>query len=287
MSVQETMISAVGAYPACVNVEGVTIAAFQSEQSLFERIALEIRKPQQALITYVNAHVLNTAFRLPKLKRFLTRADVVYCDGAGIQWAARLAGQWLPRRLPAADWFLSFFRFMAKERLSIYLLGGEPGIAEKMLALLNAVAPRHSVIGFHHGYFVNDPAQERDVIDEINRLKPDLLIVGLGTPIQEFWVDKRRSQIDVGAILPLGAVMDYFTGRQPRCPQWMGDAGFEWLYRFSSEPRRLMGRYLIGNPWFMGRACLQAAPHRLRSIFSADGHNRPIPFRLFRAEMAR
>lgn len=271
--------------PPSASVEGVSIVAFEDAPALFQRIAQEIRSPRQSLITYVNAHVVNTAFRLPWLKRFLQSADVVYCDGAGIQWAARLNGQRLPTRLPAADWFLDLFRFLAQERLSVFLLGGEPGVATAMTSLIAALVPGHTVAGCHHGYFLDDPAQEQAVIAEINRLKPDLLVVGLGTPIQEHWVQRCRAQLDVRAILPLGAVMDYFTGRQPRCPRWMGDAGLEWLFRLSAEPRRLMGRYVLGNPWFLGRICLSAGPQRLQALLS--GGRRRSTLRLLRTAALR
>lgn len=245
-------------------IEDIPVAGLPNPDSLFQRLVYECRRKEQSVVHYLNVHVANMAHQHPRLKRILQQCDLVYCDGAGIVLASKLMGQPLPVRLPAADWFTDLLAVMAQEGLTVYLLGGAPGVAERALAAIAKQVPNHTVVGMHHGYFLNNPQAEAAVIDEINRLQPHLLIVGFGTPLQEEWIDTNRSRLQVSVIYALGAVMDYFAGVQPRCPQWMGDLGFEWLYRLMSSPRRLFHRYVVGNPWFLWRLAMRlTASHTL------------------------
>ncbi len=251
-------------YPAIAEIEGISVAGFPNPASLFARVVEEVRQPGQRLVHYLNIHVANSAYTNPELKRILQASDLVYCDGAGIVAGSRLLGNPLPTRLTAADWFLEMLAYFAQAGCSVYLLGGEPGVPEQALRKLDEVVPRHSVIGAHHGFILTDPELENTVIAEINRLQPDILIVGFGTPLQERWMERNRHRLNVPVLYAIGAVMDFISGKVSRCPQWMGNAGFEWLYRLGTEPSRLLGRYVLGNPWFLSRVALQAISRYFR-----------------------
>ncbi len=245
--------SSLEVFPESIQIEEIDILGFKSTESFFQRLLYELKKPQQAVISYLNVHVSNSAYLNPELKTFLQTSDFVYCDGAGIQLGAALQNENIPLRFPAADWIMDFFKRLSAEGKTVFLLGGEPGVSHKMRSLLDEKMSNHPLVGAHHGYFLNDPKQEEDIIENINQISPDVLIVGLGTPLQEKWIQEHRHELNVSLILPLGAVMDYFTEQTHRCPQWLGDIGFEWLYRLCLEPRRMAGRYVIGNPWFVSR----------------------------------
>lgn len=246
------------AFPMTVQMEGVNLSAFESAQALFERIDIEIDRRLQSLMGYLNVHVANTALISDDVKCYLEQADSVYMDGAGIRLGAKILGFDLPARLTAADWFIELLQFLNDRKRSVYLLGGRPQVPDKMIDVLkNELGHVDMISGFHHGYILNDEEAEQAVIAEINRQQPDVLIVGFGTPLQESWILKQKDQLNVRLILPLGAVMDYYTGSQPRCPKWMGEIGCEWLYRLCSSPKRLFSRYVIGNPSYLGRMILQ------------------------------
>jgi N-acetylglucosaminyldiphosphoundecaprenol N-acetyl-beta-D-mannosaminyltransferase len=255
-------------YPPSSRIEGIAVAGFPNPESLFERIVQMSRLPGQKLVHYLNIHVANAAYTNPALKRCLQDSDLVYCDGAGIVVGSKLLGKPLPTRLTAADWFPQMLSYFAKAECSVYLLGGEPGVPEKALRVLDENIPGHSVKGVHHGYILKDAALEASVIEEINRLQPDILIVGFGTPLQEEWMQRNRHRIQVPTLYAIGAVMDFISGRVSRCPRWMGDAGFEWLYRLGTEPDRLLGRYVLGNPWFLSRIALQAISLKCKRLLS-------------------
>jgi N-acetylglucosaminyldiphosphoundecaprenol N-acetyl-beta-D-mannosaminyltransferase len=219
--------------------------------------------PLPATLYYLNIHTANQAWRYPQLKRIYQQASVVYADGAGIvlgsHWAS--SGPPLPCRLTMADWIFDLLAELARHGRRVYFLGGDPGLPEALWPVLEQRVPQHTVVGAHHGYLQGQPALGRQVISDINALAPDVLLVGMGTPTQEFWMEAHRNQLRVKVLYATGAVMDYHTGRQPRCPQWMGTTGLEWLHRLGSNPRRLFGRYVLGNPWFMARiGCARLLP---------------------------
>jgi N-acetylglucosaminyldiphosphoundecaprenol N-acetyl-beta-D-mannosaminyltransferase len=255
-------------YPPIVNIEGIPVTGFPNPQSLFKRIAQDAKTPQQTLVHYLNIHVANTAWMNPALKLSLQTSSLVYCDGAGIVVGSKWLGQPLPTRLTAADWFPEMLGAFAEEKCSVYLLGGEPGVPEAALKVLDRIVPHHSVVGAHHGFILKNTELEDAVIERINQSRPDILIVGFGTPLQEQWIAKNRHRLNVSTIYAIGAVMDFISGHVSRCPRWMGDAGLEWLYRLGTDPKRLLGRYVLGNPWFLSRIGLQVARQRVKRLFN-------------------
>ena len=245
-------------FPAAVEIEEIPVAGFANPTSLFERLVQESLNPTQSVVHYLNIHVANKAFADARLKDILQRSDLVYCDGAGIVLGSKLLGSPLPTRLTAADWFMDMLVYFTEKQRRVYLLGGDPGIPEAAVAEIISRLGEHSIVGAHHGFILSDPELQAQVIDDINALQPDILIVGFGTPLQEYWIDAYRAKLNVPVIYAIGAVMDFISQKVSRCPQWMGNAGFEWLYRLYNEPSRLGGRYVLGNPWFLGRIAMKA-----------------------------
>jgi N-acetylglucosaminyldiphosphoundecaprenol N-acetyl-beta-D-mannosaminyltransferase len=115
------------------------------------------------------------------------------------------------------------------------------------------------VVGIHHGYFDHSAgsAENEAVLEEINATAPDILLAGLGMPLQEIWLTQNRQRLDAGVALSGGAVFDYASRRVRRGPPILTEHGFEWLARFLREPRRLWRRYLLGNPMFLLRVMRQ------------------------------
>lgn len=249
-------------------IEGISVTPLKAPAELFQRLLDEIDAPGQSTVGYLNVHVANQALRFPRLKRFLQRANLIYCDGAGIQMASRLLGQPLPTRLTAADWFMDLLKTLADHGKTVFIVAGRPGVAEKAHALLAEKLDASPLVGVHHGYLNSNPALESALIRRINQLKPDLLIVGMGTPCQEDWIRRVGPQLEVSVLYAMGATLDFLTGEVTRCPEWMGRYGLEWLYRFSREPRRLFFRYGVGNPWFFTRLLMTHAVAQFRKGLS-------------------
>ncbi len=218
-----------------VGVDPVTV------EGLHERIGRLIRRGERGLVLNANAHCLNLCYEDLELRGFLNGADVVFCDGAGVMLAARLLGGRIPERITYADWAWRLAAFAEAQGFSMYLLGARPGVAEEAARRLEARHPDLEIVGVRHGFF--DPAagspENEAVVEEINDARPDILLLGLGMPLQEYWLMENRHRLRVGVALTGGAVFDYVSGRLRRGPRLLTRGGFEWLARLLFEPCRL------------------------------------------------
>ncbi|MCA1656208.1 MAG: WecB/TagA/CpsF family glycosyltransferase, partial [Actinobacteria bacterium] len=209
-------------------------------------------------VMYVNAHVLNQSRENPGLRDALERSDLVYCDGYGVRLAARALDVEIPHRMTGADWVWGLAALLEAAGQSIYLLGSEPGVAHQAAERLHRWYPRLDVTGSHHGYFELGSAHDDRVVEDINAKRPDIVLVGMGTPKQELWVQRNAHRLDVDVLWTVGALFDYVSGRVPRAPGWLADNGLEWIFRLAIEPQRMWRRYLLGNPVFISRVMAQA-----------------------------
>jgi N-acetylglucosaminyldiphosphoundecaprenol N-acetyl-beta-D-mannosaminyltransferase len=128
-------------------------------------------------------------------------------------------------------------------------------VAERAAQRLRTLHPGLRISGVEHGYFDHSPGSRENetVLRKVNAARPDILIVGLGMPLQERWLMENRDAIDANVALTGGAVFDYVSGGLRRGPRLLTDNGFEWLARLIVDPHRLWRRYLLGNPLFLLR----------------------------------
>lgn len=238
-----------------VEILGVDVQRLSMRNLIGEAIR-RAQEQDRNTVLYANVHVLNTACSDPELRRILNEADLVYCDGAGVALGAWLLGHRLPGRMTGADWVEPLCRACAAEDFSLYFLGSRSGVAAGAAEKLQARHTGLHVVGTHHGY-LDDPAVCAAAVDSVNDAHPHILLVGMGTPIQERWIAAHRHQLDVPVVWAVGALFDFVTGVQPRGPRWMLDHGLEWLCRLWSDPRRLWRRYVVGNPLFILRVLRQ------------------------------
>jgi N-acetylglucosaminyldiphosphoundecaprenol N-acetyl-beta-D-mannosaminyltransferase len=228
-------------------------------EELHAEIGHLVRGSRRGLVLNVNAHCLNLCYEDPALRAFFNGAEVVFCDGAGVMLAARVLGGRIPERITYADWAWRLAALAAAEGFTLFFLGARPGVAQAAAQRLKERYPDLEISGVRHGYFdhaAGSPENEA-VVEEISAAAPDILLVGLGMPLQERWLMDNRERIDAGAILTGGAVFDYVSGRLERGPRLLTGNGFEWLARLLAEPRRLWRRYLVGNPRFLFRVLKQ------------------------------
>lgn len=252
--------------PGRVEVLGVPVDPLSVDE-LHERIHCAVRNDQRATILHVNVLALNLAYEQPAIKEIFHRADVVFCDGVGVKLGARLLGQRIPARSTYADWVWDLAGLAVENGFSLYFLGGRPGVAETASERLRTRYPGLRVVGVRHGYFDKErnSRDNREVLDDVRQVNPDILLVGFGMPMQEHWVAENRADIPARVVLTGGAVFDYTAGRLRRAPRWLTQNGMEWLGRLLIEPKRLWRRYLIGNPMFLVRVLRQAMRQRAGS----------------------
>ena len=226
---------------------------------------------------FVNADCLNRAWTDFDYKLTLADASMVFADGSGVRMAARKLGFGAIDNVNGTDMFPQLCaRSAAPGGPSLFLLGGKPGVADRCAEAMRAACPGVKIVGVRDGY-IRTPEENDAALAQIADCKPDILLVGMGAPRQEMWIDENASRIAAKVAMGVGGLFDYYSGDIPRAPDWMRLRGVEWIWRLWQEPRRLARRYLIGNPLFLFRLRRYA-----REVGQAEGN----PGKWFAREIA-
>ena len=203
-----------------------------------ERALALISERRSSVAVTPNAEILLAAQHDKKLRDILQRADLTVADGVGALFASWILGKPLRHRVPGIDLAGAVMARLARTGGSVYLLGAKPGIGELAARQLKAQYPGLCVAGIHDGYF--SEAEEGTVLREINAVCPALLLVCMGSPRQEKWLDEHARRLSFGLGIGLGGALDVFAGQKRRAPAVLRRAGLEWLYRLICEPWRIM-----------------------------------------------
>jgi N-acetylglucosaminyldiphosphoundecaprenol N-acetyl-beta-D-mannosaminyltransferase len=248
------------ASPRRVELLGVPIDVLTREQ-LIERVGWFIERGRPATVSYVNMHVLDRVGKHPDLLDFFRDLDLCYCDGKGVVLAARMQGENLPERMTGADWIWDLAA-RAEGRWRIAWIGGEPGVTAQAAAVLQQRHPGLEIVPFH-GYHPKQGPENETFIHHVNLSNADIVLVGMGTPVQERWVQRNRAALEAPVVWCLGATADFVSGRVDRGPAWLYERQ-EWLARLWVDPQRLWRRYLLGNTRVMARVLVSSTLRRLR-----------------------
>jgi len=203
------------------------------------------------MITYLDANCVNVYFKDTEYRKILGQADIIHADGMGVVWASRFLGSPLPQRINPMDFFDEWVDITTKKGITFYLLGGKPDAIQNAVDRLKNRFLNLEIVGFHHGYF--DKEEDKIIIEDINKLRPNILLVGMSVPRQEKWIHKHLDKLEVNLCFAVGGMFDILSGSFKKAPGWMREMGLEWLYRLYQEPKRLWRRYLIGNFIFIYR----------------------------------
>ena len=207
----------------------------------------------QTVIFTPNAKMGADALCDPRLHALLRRADLLLPDGAGVLLASHLhADRPLRHRLPGIEAGEMVLYLAAKLGLSVYFFGSEAGIADKAAAHWQKRLPALVVAGCHHGYVSTEQEQNR-ILQDIRQSGAKVLLVCLGFPAQEKWIDQNRTALPhVRLLIGLGGSFDVWAGKLRRAPRFFRALRMEWLWRMLRQPRRFaqiptMLRYVFGR----------------------------------------
>lgn len=202
---------------------------------------------------------LNLAASQPDFLRLLQTRMLVFNDGAGLAWAARRQGRPLPDNLNGTDLVPRLFQ-AAPAATTVFLLGAQPGVAERAQQVLSARFAHLRFVGSHHGYL--DSAAEAQVLTTLRTLRPTIVLVAMGNPLQVEFICRHLA--DPGLLgtlfLAVGGQLDYYGGTLKRAPESWRRLRLEWLYIVLQQPYKAQ-RYFVGIPQFLLR-CLLAERHR-------------------------
>ena len=227
-------------------------------------------------------HGLWEAKKDPEFQKVLNSSDLFCPDGIAPVWLSRLNGEALPGRVPGPDLLAAFLAKADKAQYSSFFFGDTEETLAALQEKVRNTYPGHRIAGVLSPPFRAMTLEEDSaIIEQINKAKPDVLWVGLGMPKQDWWIYNHLDRLGVPIVIGIGAALRFLSGNVKRAPAWVGDHGFEWLWRLASEPRKLWRRDLIDGPRFLAYAFLQSV--RVRRAAGLASHVATQPARLMPA----
>lgn len=231
-----------------VTILGINVDPYSMTETV-GKIGQAVREKKLLRVVTANPEMIYASQSNPGLKKVLNSADIITADGIGVVWAARRLGAQVPERVTGIDLVQALFPVANAEKWRIYFLGGKPGVAEQAISKVSVEYPEIRCSS-HHGYF--SPQEEPIIIDKIRQFDPDILLVGLGAPRQEFWLADHPGLAYVG--IGVGGSFDAIAGIVRRAPRQIQNLHVEWLYRLWKEPRRwrrqmVLPRFLLKVLW--------------------------------------
>lgn len=253
------------------------MAVFSSQRLIFGLPVCDLNWPEaftfvsaladmpigQTTISFLNAHNANLMLRDSGYRDALSR-HLVLPDGVGVDFASfAMHGTMFPANLNGTDFVPALMTYITTPK-RVGLVGARPEILERARAGFAEHAPWHEFIAIQDGFFKDEDSNA--VADEIARHKVDILLVAMGTPKQEKWIDRHIGPEHARLVFSVGALFDFMAGEFSRAPEKARSLRVEWLHRFRLEPRRLWKRYFVGGPIFAARVVAFATSERWSAL---------------------
>lgn len=221
----------------------IDIDLFDDEEEVLALLSKDIDSGRSIELFFLNAHCFNLAQKDREYFDILNSCDYLLNDGIGIKIASKIEKLVLKKNLNGTDFIPEIAEMASKKGYKIFLLGAKDGIAEEAAVKLKEKFEGLQIAGVHSGYGLDD-----SVLELINNSKADILIAGMGVPMQEKWIRENKSKLgSVKLFVGGGAILDFLSQRIRRAPLFMRKFGLEWVFRLCLEPGRLWRRYLVGN----------------------------------------
>lgn len=224
----------------------------------YEVLIAECRRraelPGVTAIEFANTQIVTKRRVEPDFRIMTNVYDFFVPDGMPLVWCLNARGAGMPDRVYGPTFMRECLRANPRPARH-YLLGGSPTLGDQLREAVRSWNPETQIVGSFHGDFDGNGrlknGNEDELVAEINRLSPDYLWVGLGTPKQQAWIARSKSSLRRGVVFGVGFGFDVNAGVKRDAPRWMQRSGLTWLFRLASEPRRLSGRYLKYNSLFV------------------------------------
>ena len=250
-----------------IDLLGMRVAVIDSV-GLLDRIFEASSRGEGGWIVTANLDIVRRFVLDSDARGLYAAADLRVADGMPLVWASKLRGSPLPERVAGSTLTSAIAERAAREGRTLYLLGGDPGAAEACRDVLCSRHPELRVLGCSSPR-VSSPAttEEIDAIEasiEACEETPDIILVGFGSPKQEYVIQKLKQRYPRAWLMGIGITFSFIAGHQARAPMWMRRIGAEWIHRMAQDPRRLVRRYLIDDLPFAALLFGDAIRQRLR-----------------------
>lgn len=234
-------------HPPCIDLLGSPLHLVSRAQ-LRERAQKALGQREYAYhFMALNPIKVIRAQRESQLRSYLGNANIVYADAFGICLAAKWLHGVNQERIPGYELHFDILKICEEHGHGVYILGGKLEVLNRALDHYRRDYPNLTILGSHHGYFAQE-AFDMQILPEIKTLRPRLVLVAMGALVQEYWIERIRSEAGIPLCLGIGGSLDALVGETPRAPCVMLDLGFEWLYRLVRQPKRW--RVMLALPVF-------------------------------------
>lgn len=221
----------------CVRILGVDIDNINiDEAGEITKKLVETSNKSCKMIVAPNVEFIMTAQKDKEFYNILKKANLATPDSIGVMIGGKLQKKPFKERIPGQAYFRKVLEVGEKEGWTFYLLGGKGDVPKLATENIKKIYPKLNVVGYHEGFFEED--SEETVIKQINELKPNVLFVAMGAPIQEKWIAKNQSELKVDVAAGQGGTFDYEAGKIKRAPVIFQKMGIEWLWRLILQPSR-------------------------------------------------
>ena len=202
----------------------------------------------QTVIAFLNANNANLMITDPDYRAVLER-QVVLPDGHGVDIASLIFhGRKFPANLNGTDFVPALMTYIEKP-MRVAMIGTKRSTLLRAARNFRDHAPWHEFIPISDGFFDRNDSDR--IMAKVRDVEPDILLVAMGSPMQEKWIDRHVGPGHARLVISVGALFDFLAGDVPRAPERIRRYRLEWLFRLVQEPSRLWRRYLVGNPKFL------------------------------------
>lgn len=218
-----------------------------------------IEKRQEELyhVVTLNPEIAMSCQHNAALRQIVDRAGLLTADGAGIVMVSRVKRDPLPERVTGCDLLYHLLAAGNEKKWSFYLLGADEETSQAAEANIRSSYPGAIIKGRQHGFF--DASEEGRIIEEISSANPDILVVALGAPYAEEWIDKHRDQLNARIAIGVGGTLDIIAGKVTRAPRIWQKLNLEWMYRLLNQPSRWRRQLIL--PRFAVKAIFYKEPN--------------------------
>jgi N-acetylglucosaminyldiphosphoundecaprenol N-acetyl-beta-D-mannosaminyltransferase len=200
---------------------------------------------------FVNVNSVNLIAEHPTLSKNINSADRSFADGSGLRLAAKKLGINIKDNIKGTDMLPHICEAAQAQGISIYFLGAKPGVAIAAAKNLRKHYPLIRIAGAEHGFF--DPREVAKIIKRINQTNAGILLLAMGSPVQEKWLQENAPKLNCRTALAVGGLFDFYSGQISIAPMWIRELGLEWIWRLMQDPKSKFNRYVIGTPLFLIR----------------------------------
>ena len=216
---------------------------------------LEQIKEQQGMhIVTINPEIIELANKSKTFSSILKNADMVVPDGSGIKLALKLQGI-KQEQIPGIDLAHKIIASCEKLNYSVALIGAKENIIQTTVKNLKSEFPRINICYYKNGYFNN--TKEDEIINELSEIQPNIVLVALGAPKQDIFIEKCKKILSKTIFIGVGGSFDVWSGEVERAPKFFRYIGCEWLYRTYKQPERIKRIYKT-LPMFLFKAIIEA-----------------------------